>query len=334
MTCSNKICMDNFVTGAVLNVQAPDGPQEFFGDVIREGKFTFENWFPNLIGGGPPGVITAVQHMPRCGLSSGKANSEPIQKLTSFNKPKGIPPCADQSQLQVQGLTVGAQLKINRVVGANTGHPIGIGDPTQTRITPIGHESFSYPLPKSWALTDPAGEVSFILTQQGRGSCAVAGLASDPVPVIATPFKPGDPAPAIKLIPDPAYVCSRTLVVSDLTVGASVSIERADGQVLFNWALITDSTMPITLPLRLGLLPKNAETIVAREKGCTTSLTSNPIRVVKYPADRLPTPGFATPPRSYLSYVTFTGLVPGVRVYVMVDGSRFTPSGGEWSGDV
>jgi hypothetical protein len=204
----------------------------------------------------------------------------------------------------------------------------------QTRIVTVEHESFAYTLPNDWALTDPAGEISFILTQQGVGGCDFPGTASDPVTVVATPLKPGTSAPPIKLTPDTAYVCSRTLVVTGLVVGADVSIVRADGQTLFDWTKVRASTIAITLPLKLGLLPNTAETIVAQERGCKTDLTSNPIRVVQYPADRLPAPGFTTSAHPYVLSVTLKGLVPGARVYIMVNGNRFMPSGDQWSGDV
>jgi hypothetical protein len=252
-TCQNEVCLSNILLEVHVFVDGPDHGNSFGAIVYGQEQWDFRGWFPNPIGGGPPGVITAAQGFPKCHLSSGQVSSTPITKTTKYPTPKlEVAICDDQAKVCLSNLITGAQLKVTRLVGARGGHPSNTDDPSQTRYTPIGDPPWNFNLPSEWPLTDPAGEVSFSFSQQGTGDCALTADTSDPQVVVASTLSPGTSAPAIKLFPETAWYCSNSLEVSDVTTGADLRILRTDGQIVLDWMPVLTSTMILTLPLGLG----------------------------------------------------------------------------------
>ena len=331
-TCYNEVSISNMIAGSILHVVAPNNDQSFEANVFDNEKYDFQGWFPQPIGSGPPGYLLADQSLPRCGLSSGKAESALLFETTTLPTPKLVTPiCEDQERINLESLVPGALLTIVRLVGAKSGTPTNAGDPSQTRIQSLFATATSVDIPDNWSLDDPNGEVSFQISQADVSDCRLESDPSDPLFVVASTDTNGTQLSTLNLSPDPAFVCSTFLFVKGLTIGAELQVFETDGSALLpDWVPVVGTSMVVTLSERLTLLQKG-NGIHASQRGCTAVQASNTVQVETYPKVVLPDPTFPIPPRPSDKYIYAENLVPGASAYALVDGSIYDQTGSLWS---
>ncbi|KAH8749844.1 hypothetical protein F5882DRAFT_386609 [Hyaloscypha sp. PMI_1271] len=329
--CTNEVCLRNMLPGVEVRVDAPNG--WFTADITDQETWDFQGYFDNPITGGPPNALVSTQFLARCHLSSLPSQSAPLSQPNHFDTPElEMPICDDQEKIWLHKLVPGAQLRVTRLVGAKSGHPTNTGDPSQTRELKIPNTDWLFNIPRDWALTDPNGEVSFQFSQYGIDGCGIKSGTSDPQYVIASTLAAGVQAPTPHLLPDPAYYCSDTLLVDQVTIGTELQIIQTDGQTLTDWIPVKATSVSIALPKRLTKLPKGVG-LQAIQRGCKADRSSNIIKVDAFPMDHLPDPVLppSNPPHPLDKFVYAEELIPGARAYVMVDGSRYDSSGTLWS---
>ncbi len=251
------------------------------------------------------GALVASQTMPRCNLTSKNA--------TYTVDPPSAPPapvatqdvCPQVPCFVASNLVPGATLVVARLVdppgGARqigAGREFGVGATTETIY--LGF--------KGMETTDPAGPVSFQVHQK---LCGVAGPSIE----IAV-RNPGGPAVAPK-VREPVYACARALRIENARPGAW--IQAFDGAT--NLPLCDVALAPATeLLLKLWFPAMEGRTVFVRQTGCDADGQSHAVVVQKVPA-KLPVPKIEAPVRPSANAIRLSGVLPGARVFVLVDGA-------------
>jgi hypothetical protein len=243
--------------------------------------------------------------MPRCKLSSKDATFKvepPQTPPTPLIQQQICPkvPCFVASQL-IPGatLTVVRNVKVSNNSGQfGADHVFGIGHETET----------VYLGSKGMELTDPLGPVTFTVYQT---LCKVSSKSTEvAVAVPGGPFSP----PKIK---EPVYGCARAIRITGAHPGSWVQA--------FNAATkqpISDIVLAAVRDFLLKLwFPAVANTsILLRQTGCNADGDSQAVTVQKIPG-KLPTPIVKGPIRPGTNAVQLSGVLPGARVFVLVDGA-------------
>jgi hypothetical protein len=254
--------------------------------------------------GGPPlrhGTAVAVQAMPRC-KRTGKSVTIPVAAAAI----PGLPMvsqnlCPQVLRLSVSGLAPGGILHVKRRVLLTHG---GIAD-TDLGDRGIHSETETVDLPAGLSLTDPAGFVNILLSQERcagvSGARAVYG-ASD-----AGPF--GAPN-----IVGPLFDCSRGIPITGAHPGALVQGFDAAGTPLSDAVCVTQPNMLLMLWFPLTASAK----VHVEQQGCHADGKSPEVTVGALP-QTLAQPTIVTPVRPHASWINVTGTLPGARLYLLVN---------------
>lgn len=294
--CHRKVVITNATPGAILRIDN-GGMSE--GTVNPTASFTAEG-FPLA-----PGSLIASQRMPRCKLNSkdatykvDPASPPPTPLVQQPICPKV--PCFVASQL-----IPGATLIVVRNVklSGNSGqfgadHAFGIGQEQET----------IYLGSKGMELTDPLGPVTFTVYQT---LCNVSSKSTE-VAIAATggPFPP----PNIK---EPVYSCVRAIRVSGAHPGSWV--QALDATTKLPVADIALAPAPNFL-LKLWFPAVAGTKLLLHQTGCNADGDSPVVTVMKIPG-KLPTPTIKAPVRPGTNAVQLSGVLPGARLFVLVDGT-------------
>jgi hypothetical protein len=255
--------------------------------------------------GAPPlkkGNAVATQAMARC-----KRTGQPVTLPVA---PAGPPPapivtqdlCPQTLRLEVSNLAPGGILHLDRAIQTNA---------TTIEYVPLGDHGITYPtepvdLPPDIALNEPAGPV-FISLYQSR--CA-GGSPRTLVKVapVAGPFGPPK-------IVEPLLDCSRGIPIKGAHPGAIVqAVDASSGIAMSDPVSVTQADFIVTpwFPLAAG------EKVLVRQRGCNADGDS-PVAVVKPLPLPLPIPNIVEPVRPQAPWVKVTGVVPGARLYLLVN---------------
>jgi hypothetical protein len=257
--------------------------------------------------GAPPlrkGSAVATQSMPRC-KRGGQPVTLPVAPATTPPAPVVSQElCPQTLRLTASNLAPGGILHVARQVQLN---PAG----TSWSTTSVGDLGIQYPtqaidLPPDIALTDPAGPV-FISLSQSR--CAGASLEAR-IKVAAVAGRLAPP----KII-EPLFDCSRGIPVKGAHPGAMVwAVDAASGIAISDATGVaqTDFILRPWFPLAAG------KRVLLRQKGCNADGDS-PTATVKALPQPLPVPKIVEPVRPEAPLVKATGIVPGARLYLLVN---------------
>lgn len=293
--CERRVTVGNVVHGAHVTLLRSAGPNLqacFDADAL---------WF----GVTPPlalgETISARQELfGRCRLSSAAADPVTVADNTPIPAANVVPPlCAGSTTLVLGGLVMGARVKIlaNGVELGEAESPVD------------GSHDFLVPPLTGGTMINASQELC------GEWSGPGAAVLVDPAPATL-------PTPKVH---EPLYECGAAVRVSDVHVGARVYVMSA--MLGAPIGELTAAATQVDVPVA-PLLIANHE-IFAEQRGCgLVSSTSNRVRVGR--AERVPAPKVAEPLYS-CSPVEVTGVVPGARVSVFVNGifRGSTASGGQ-----
>jgi hypothetical protein len=249
------------------------------------------------------GKLVVRQEMPRCRMKSADA--------TFTVEPPGQPSrpavtqqlCPKVLSFTASQLTPGGTLHIIRHVqtgsGENSSNEVGSAG--------IAYETQQIDLPADIELTDPAGLVYLDVTQD---ICTV----SSPSTAVSVATS-GGPYGAPKVV-EPVYDCARALRISGAHPGSCVqALDGATKAPLSDIipAPAADFLLKLWFPAHAGM------TIVVAQTGCNADGYSGAVRVNALPD--LPQPHIQSPIRPGAISVVLSGILPGARVYVLVDGA-------------
>ena len=251
-----------------------------------------------------PGKLIAVQHMPRCKLKSKEAIytvdpvGAPPQPIIQHSICQKVP-CFIASQL-IPGATLVIVRYVNFPGGSKqfgADHEFGVGNETET----------IYLGSKGMELTDPGGPVTFGVYQR---LCGVIGKSTE-VAIAVT----GGPYSAPKVV-EPVYSCVHALRVTGAHPGAWIQAIDATTKNPLSDLVVTpagDFLLKLWFPTIAGA------SIFVRQAGCNADGDSQPVTVKKLPS-KLPPPKIKNPVRPGTNVVQLSGVLPGARVFLFVDG--------------
>jgi hypothetical protein len=330
-----EVCLKYAIPGANIIVESPttepyetQSLSETFHD-----QLDYRGSFRNSIGMGAEdkyGIVTASQALDRCGLRSEQTTIRIASPPRSYAQGIQLPICSDRDRVLMSKLVPGMPVRIVLGVG-------GVMADSRTTIAP--RETWAFPLPADWKLTDASNRmVSIGISQKTSGGA---------YEVVETTLVPGSLPKQPKIVlgsGDAVWTCSAGVSVTGLLLGAEVTIIRTDGQTVVDWTPVTSTSMWLDFPVAIGPLPSGVK-IYAHQRGCRTDIKSTLASVAPYREATLPRPEvslFPPPdeevvddrwdilfPRS--SYVQAEGLVVGARAYAVINGSRYDQSGLPWS---
>jgi hypothetical protein len=250
------------------------------------------------------GKAEATQAMPRCGRRG--------QSITIPVTPAATPPaptstqdlCPQTLRLTVSNLAPGGILHVTRQVQID---PAG----TSWTLTPIGDHGVGYPsepvdLPPDIVLTDPAGPVFISLTQERCGAISPQTLVK--VAPVGGPF--GAPT-----IVEPLVDCSGGIPIKGAHPAAIVQAIDASSRIpLSDPTSVTQAefVMRPWFPLAAGTK------ILIRQQGCNADGDSHVVKVQPLPQP-LAVPKIVEPVRPQAAWVKVAGVVPGARLYLLVN---------------
>lgn len=248
------------------------------------------------------GKLIAHQEMPRLALKSDPVTLG-VEAVIPETPTVTQSLCPDTRRLRVSGLTPGGTLFVSRSVKDS---------PTTSHGTTLGYAGIAYPeqdfdIPADVALTDPAGPVVLQLTQIlcEAGSKYAEVSVVEPAPLASAPS-----------IAEPLYDCARLLVVKAAQPGALVQAFDADGTTPLSDlvpAPAANFVLPLWFPVKAGHKLKLIQI------GCSAGGESPVVAVQDLP-DPLPVPQVEAPVRPGAGSVKLSGVLPGARVHLLVDG--------------
>jgi hypothetical protein len=294
--CRTAVTVATATPGAVLKI---DNVGMSEGTVNPTSSFTAQG-LPLV-----QGALIASQRMPRCKLASKDAHytvgppTPPPAPLVQHSV------CPQVACIVATQLVPGAILTVVRHVkvspnGTQFGadHVFGIGHETET----------IYLGAKDMEPTDPLGPVTFTLYQT---LCKISGASTEVAVAV-----PGGPFGKPKII-EPVYACARAVRVSGAHAGAWVqAFDGATKQPVTDIVVApaSDFLLKLWLPAVAGA------TILLRQIGCSADGDSPVVTVHKLPG-KLPAPVVKAPVRPGTNAVELSGVLPGARVFVLVDGA-------------
>jgi len=255
--------------------------------------------------GAPPlrhGTAVAVQEMPRC-----KHRGTPVTLPVAAAMTPAAPfvsqkVCPQALRLTVSGLAPGGILHVaRRVQQSNGGY-------SETILGDLGiqYETQPVDLPADLSLTDSGGPVVIALSQErcaGVSPVALVGVAP-----VAGPFAPPK-------IVEPLFDCSRGIPIEGAHPGALVqAFDVAAGTPLSDPVSVTQATMLLMLWFPLAA-PRKVE---VRQHGCNSDGKSQTVTVKSLPQP-IPVPNIVTPVRPQAAWIKVTGVLPGARLYLLVN---------------
>ncbi|MGO9151917.1 hypothetical protein [Mycobacterium sp.] len=274
--------------------------------ITNEGQS--EGWINPLTAfncyGGPPlrkGTAVATQEMPRC-KRAGQPVTLPVAPAETPIAPTASQDvCPQALRLSVSGLAPGGILHVKRRVQQTNGF-------SETDLGDLGIEYETQPvdLPTDLKLTDPNGPVKIALSQQRCGGVSPVALVS--VAPVAGPF--GAPK-----IVEPLFDCSRGIPITGAHPSSLVqAFDAAAGTPLSDPVAVTTASMLLTpwFPLAGG------HKVQVRQHGCNANGTS-PDADVKPLPQPIPVPTIVTPVRPQAAWIKVTGVLPGARLYLLVN---------------
>jgi hypothetical protein len=294
--CRTTITIANATPGAILRIDN-GGMSE--GTVNPTASFTAQG-FPLT-----PGSLVASQRMPRCKLSSKDATfkvdpaSPPPPPLVQQPICPKVP-CFVASQL-VPGATLTVVRNVKLSGGSSqfgADHSFGIGHEKET----------VYLGSKGMELTDPLGPVTFTVYQT---LCNVSSKTTE-VAVAAA----GGPFPPPK-ITEPVYCCVRSIRISGAHPGSWVQALDATTKLPVADIVLAPASEFL---LKLWFPTIAGAKVLLHQIGCNADGDSPVVAVQKIPG-KLPTPTIKAPVRPGTNSVQLSGVLPGARVFIFVDGA-------------
>jgi hypothetical protein len=256
--------------------------------------------------GGPPlrqGTATALQEMPRCGHRSATATLTVAPAKTPAAPIVTQPVCPQALVLTVSGLVPGGILHVRRRV---------VQSPSVTDFQNLGDVGIQYStqtvdLPASLTLTDPLGPVSISLSQECCGGVSPATNVA--VAPAGGPFAPPK-------IDGELVDCSRGIPISGAHPGSIVqAFNTVGGAPLSDPVGVTQPAFVLNpwFPLVTG------QHVQVRQVGCNAAGSSQTVVVVAAP-NPLPVPVIKGPVHPAATGINVSGVVPGARLYLLVNG--------------
>jgi len=254
--------------------------------------------------GAPPlrqGTAVAVQEMPRC-KRKGQSVTLPVAAAGTPAAPTVSQDlCPQTLRLTVSGLVPGGVLHVERlVVQGSVSTESNVGD------LGIQYETQEVDLPTDLALTDPGGPVVIALSQERcAGVSSVTRVAVAPVTGPSSPPK----------IVEPLFGCSRGIPIVGARPGALVqAFDPGSGTPLSDPVGVTQANMVLTpwFPLQAG------HKVQVRQRGCSADGNSQTASVKALPQP-IPVPNIVTPIRPQASWIKVTSVLPGARLYLLVN---------------
>ncbi len=247
-----------------------------------------------------PGPLRISQRLPGTGVQSDElvltveeAVAPPAPLLNRF--------CPESRRLVVSGLKPGGVLTLWEKVWNEE-------DETELGSIGIGKIVEQIDLPKRVGGSGPL--MAIIARQSTCGLTSPSGLATE----FARPGSSVVPLPAPR-IRAPLYDCSRTVPCEDLAMVQARLVSSLSGQPLSDWEVpsTTDTPLHAWFPLVAG------DVVRVEQLGCGAPDSANEERVHTLPSP-LPQPIVVGPVRPGAVAVSASGVLPGARVHLMVDG--------------
>ncbi len=288
--CSTGVRVQGQLTGSTIQVFAN-------GAVVAQGTaFGPDQIFPLNSGASLSGgdQVTATQTI---GLDTSIPSPEPVEVQT---KPPTIGPVAFVSHLNqcgrclwLEGLVPGAKVEVR----ASGGPVLGSGD-TYDGVARLG--------------LNPSLAVGMVVEAQ-QEACGMPGVVTTgpPVDIIAEKLR-RLPTPTVE---SPLRECQRTVTISDVVHGATVTLLRSSGPNLVACFDLSALFFGVNPPLALG------ETVSARQELPDCNLVSaDAAPVVVQDNTPVPPAGVKSPLCAGGTTVTVTGLLLGSRVRIQANG--------------
>jgi hypothetical protein len=251
------------------------------------------------------GQVTAQQYFTKCQ----NVPKSPLAVFNVTNTPVPLPKvayplCANVNQFTVSDLIPGEILTLKRVVHTGSGDTV-----TDIGSQGVSSSTVTVNLPPGFSPTDPAGPVSI------RLSVTLCGLETSAPPYITIPFATAAGPFLAPSVQSPLFACATVVTVLGAHPGSLIEVVSGAGALLANPVVATTANFVVNLwsPLVAG------QKVSATQQGCNANGTSKPVTVLAIP-NPLPVPVITTPVLTTASSVDVTGVIPGARVYLYVEG--------------
>ena len=293
--CDTQVRISNAIpTAEVVVLNAGQSP-----------KWT--NQAPVYVGGGAQpfeqGPVEAVQSLRRLGKKSPAFRAEVGPEVPPPAPTVLMPYCSDAKLVALEGLHPGGQvLFLRRVItGPGSFSQVVLG------VAGIAASTQTFSLPQGTTTSDPGGPVEIRVYQKG---CTMFS------PEVVVPLVQASPPAGAPRLATPVYACSHAVLVELAHPGSSLQlVSGKTNQPLSDVVAVTTVTMKIRSWLPLG----EGDEVHVVQHGCSSDAVSNVVPVTPHPSP-VPSPAIALPLRPQSPSVRLTGVVPGARVHLLIDG--------------